>query len=90
MEVLMNGYINDEFCIDDGEKVDPQDLELTSFVNWLWKSQLFYSKNKTPLSMSSLKRLAGKEWKKHKEVRHNKKHKNNPNDDMGKKGRNKR
>lgn len=88
--MLMDGYINDDICIDEGEKVNPQDLELTSLVKWLWESQLFCNKSNKPLSISSLNRLASEEWKKHEEVRHNKKHKNNPIDDTGKKGKNKK
>lgn len=85
--ILLDGYIDGDFYIGDGEDVSADKLELAPFIKCIEEWGSFLNRKNTPLSNSSLTKQAQKTWDKREEVRHNIKHKNNPND---KKGRNKK
>lgn len=88
--ILLDGYIAGDFCTCDGEEVCTNDLELTPLVEFIGNSQFFLTKERTPMSISTVRKLADKEWQKHKEVKHYQKHKKKPDEKKENKGGNKK
>lgn len=75
---FVDAYITGDFCIGNDEKVNADELELAPLVEYLFNLKIFMIDEDTPMSISTLKKLAYNEWQQHKEVRHYQKHKKKP------------
>ena len=72
---LLDGYIEGNFYVGNNEKIPPEKLELAPFIERIAETKLFLNDDGTPMSKSTLTKMAEKMWQKDKRVRHNEKHK---------------
>ncbi|WP_418459365.1 hypothetical protein [Bacteroides sp.] len=70
----MDEYIEGSFLIANGEKTLPKELVLSPFIDRIAKTKLFLNDNQTPMSKSTLTKMAEEIWKKDNRVKHNEKH----------------
>ena len=70
----MDEYIEGSFLIANGKKTLPKKLELSPFIDRIAKTKLFLNDNQTPMSKSTLTKIAEEIWQKDDRVRHNEKH----------------
>lgn len=90
MGLFVDGYIDGDFCIGNQEEVNANELELAPLIEYLWSLQLFLTSKRTPMSISSLRKLAYEAWQKKEKVKHYQKHKKKPDDTNNKRGKNKK
>jgi len=64
----LDEYIEGSFLIANGKKTLPKKLELSPFIDRIAKTKLFLNDNQTPMSKSTLTKIAEER------VRHNEKH----------------
>lgn len=72
---LLDEYIEGNFYVGNNEKIPPEKLELAPFIERIAETKLFLNDGGTPMSKSTLTKIAEKMWQKDKRVRHNEKHK---------------
>lgn len=71
---LLDEYIEGSFLIAGSKKTLPKELELAPFIDRIAKTKLFLNDNQTPMSKSTLTKMAEEIWQKDDRVRHNEKH----------------
>lgn len=83
MKLLLEGYLEGDFCIGNGKKTSPETLELAPFIRYITGLGIFLTQKGTPMADSTLRKMAEKIWREFEKVRHNTKHNTNPHNQKG-------
>lgn len=64
---LLDGYIEGNFYVGNNEKIPPEKLELAPFIERIAETKLFLNDDGTPMSKSTLTKMAEIMWQRIKE-----------------------
>lgn len=64
---LLDEYIEGNFYVGNNEKIPPEKLELAPFIERIAETKLFLNDGGTPMSKSTLTKMAEKMWQRIKE-----------------------